>query len=284
MNTTVTATGMAVTASTPSNLLINNANGGTFANTVVADESYTGKLYPASSVAGTLFNAIENSGNYIGAGAGGVAEADTKFQKDSTQTGTKVVTMSGSNDGFWAQYTYSLKLSEAQAVPADVYLSNLVIYEAYVATASDTGVAADTYYTKSGQVYAAVTAGTDLTVGSTYYVKSGLCNAVRVLMNVASDANSAAKNLIYAVDGTAANAISSNVTADGTLFSTLSTTSVTPLASFTAGTSNANCFKVNDTAIDVLLKVWIEGQDADCVNANAGHTFDIQIAFSIAQG
>ncbi|MBO4309293.1 MAG: hypothetical protein J5885_05650 [Clostridia bacterium] len=283
MNTTVTATGMSVTATTPVNLLISNTSGGTFTNDVIADEAFgTGRLYPASSVAGTLFNAIENSGNYIGTnGAGGPAESTTKFQKDSSQGETAVVALANNTNGYWADFTYWLKLSEAQTSPADVFLSNLVIYRPYVAVSTDTGVAADTFYTKAGSVYTVVEAGTNLTEGQTYYKKDGVCKAVRVLLSVASDAASQAKSVIYATDGTAANAISSNVAADGTLFSTLSTTSVTPVASYNAGTANANCFKVNGTEIAVVLRVWIEGQDADCLNANAGQTFEIQVAFNV---
>ena len=280
MNTTVTATGMSVTATTPVNLLISATEAGTYANTASADESFgTAKLYPASSNDAKVFNAIMNSGNYINSGNGGAAENGvTKFQKTSNQADSGVVAMSGAANGYWVTYDFWVKLSEHQDAAEKVYLSDLHVAQTYVPAANHTVTAEEEnlYYSDIDCTTAVAVDGT-LTSGETYYMK-GITRAVRValLQGTASGTLKA----IYAKTGatTPVNAVTQSFAADDTAF-TGTTTSTTALTSYSY--VQANSVDVNDTPVQLTLVIWIEGQDAACVNANAGATVAIDFALSV---
>ena len=285
MNTTVEATGMQLTAVTPINLLIGDKETDTtpadFANTVVANETTTWgshKLFPASSADGVKFNAIKNTGNYIKNGLGGSADDDTVFQPTAN-----VTAISNSADGYWAVYTFQLKISEHQETPANVYLSTFKVY--HLVTGDGVAKSDGTYYTYADGVYTVVTAETTLTNGTPYYHLGGIANAVRGALFVgdaSGSAVSATKTAIYANTAEAAvDAVSATLNAETAYEDiydadgTTSTAAVIPADSI--------YFPVNDTPVEVELRVWIEGQDTDCVNANAGQSFKIDLAFSVKQ-
>lgn len=309
MNTTVEASGMQLTAVTPINLLINNDNSGDFKNSVLADEAYTGKLYPASSADGKKFNAIMNAGNYIGEGLGGVAVDNTTFQKSSSVAESKVVAMNGANDGYWAEYTFGLKLSQAQDDAATVYLSKINFYAKTTVAADAIGsteLAANPLYTYDDEtgVFTQVTVEGENKVpaGDNYYSKSnssiaGACRAAlytgatagakTTLINIYSNADDNA-NAVYgdiANDNTAYSSFKpGSITADSANVKTVSSVAPTTVTAGAGGNATAtNSFEVNDTAVHVTLVVWIEGQDAQCLNANAGQTLKVELAFSVAQ-
>lgn len=280
MNTTVTATGMSVTATTPVNLLISSTEAGTYSNTVAADETYTGKLYPASSADAMKFNAIMNSGNYIGTnGAGGAAEnGTTKFQKTSGQSESGVVAMSGSNDGYWAVYDFWVKLSQAQTDAELVYLSDLNVAQTVVGD-GNAKAGENTHYTDI-KCTTPVAENTTLTSGTTYYVK-GLTGAIRAAL-LLGDAATGTRLTTYAnAQATASvNAVIATYAANDSVFN-----SATDTASATCTTSYAYNssydFEVNGDPVQITLVVWIEGQDAACVNANAGATVAVDFALSV---
>ncbi len=299
MNTTVEATGMQLTAVTPINLLIGDkeTTPADFKNTVAANESFTGKLYPASSADAKLFNAIMNTGNYIGEGEGGVADNNTKFQKSSAQTGTKVIAMNGAGDGYWADYTFQLKLSEAQAAPVNVYLSTLKFYQKYTTPAEGSFTAGDNYANYYTIVNGAYTncgfegASDVLANSKEYFILGGIANACRAALFVgdvaggAIDLSTATMKALYSNAADTANAITTDVAADYTplndganpALTTAATASVVP------ADEAAYRFQVNDVAVNVLLRVWVEGQDTNCVNAVAGQQFAIQLGFQVHQ-
>ena len=71
--------------------------------------------------------------------------------------------------------------------------------------------------------------------------------------------------------------VTTAITENETLYSTIKASNNTVVASEVA--SDSHTFQVNGEDVFVTLVVWIEGQDADCINANAGQTFKIEVAF-----
>ena len=303
MNTTVTATGMQVKATTPANLLINNKTDGTgtWADTTAKDETDSGKLYPASSSDAVKFNAIYN-GSYLNNGKGGVAEADTKFLATSG-----VTAMSGSADGYYVVYDFALKLSEAQEDDATVYMSKLHILETASPKAYKEIVSYGTekangrnYYNRTGTspdfTYTAVESGSTLTLGTHYFKLVDLADAARVgvFYDTTGVGDSFALKGIYAINGasTTYEAISGDVT-DGTTYSALAAANKVAMSSsnvvFAAADGTITYADANKTIVNknattatlVKLVVWIEGQDASCININSGATFTVDVEFAI---
>lgn len=263
MNTTVEASGMQLTAVTPVNLLISEKTSGwtdaDWGNSVDFSGVSVGKLYPSSTDDAVNFNAITNSGNYIGSGAGGVAENSTAFQATSAVTASSAV---AAETGYYATYTFALKLSERQVNPAKVYLSNLTVTK----NAEDTN---------------------DLTPAVRFAVFSG--NAVDAL----------SLKRIYATNGAAASytAVGGSSIAEGTLYSAIdpgdkvtmtASDDADPLTNYrkaAASTGNitydeSDKIEVNETAVLVKVVIWVEGQDPACNNTVTGHGFDITFDFS----
>jgi hypothetical protein len=282
MNTTVEATGMQLTAVTPINLLIGDkeTNPAVFTNSVEADEEYTGKLYPASSADGKIFNAIVNTGNYIGTnGQGGAADTNTKFQKTSNQTSPTVVAMDDDASGYWAVYTFQLKLSEHQDLAKNVYLSTFKVY--HLVTGDGVAKSDGSYYTYAAGVYTAVPADTTLANGTPYFHLGGIATAVRGALFVgdaSGSAVSATKLAIYANNAGSTDAITQTFTESGQKYDGTSKTATAAIIP-----ANTTYFPVNDTAVNVELVVWIEGEDAACLNANAGQQFKIDLGFSVVE-
>lgn len=278
MNTTVTANGMELTATTPVNLLIKNSASGTYANIATADEDFgESKLYPSSTADGkTRFNAIVNSGNYINNGEGGVAEDDTKFQISSDQTGSEVIEITNSSNGYWATYTFALHLSEPQETPEDVYLSTLKFYTKY--TSDGTETSDGTAYSYVDGIFTAIDNGETIPSGN-YYKMNGIANAARCALYTGATEGSLTTLVgIYSnVADNTTKPVTTAITENETLYSTIKASNNTVVASEVA--SDSHTFQVNGEDVFVTLVVWIEGQDADCINANAGQTFKIEVAF-----
>ena len=45
----------------------------------------------------------------------------------------------------------------------------------------------------------------------------------------------------------------------------------------------ANASNAADRFVNITLVVWLEGQDGDCSNPNAGGAFDVALQFEIKQ-
>ena len=279
MNRTVQVIGMELEVTTPVNLLIKNSTSGTYANRVEADEDFgSHKLRPASTADGkTRFNAILNTGNYIGSGAGGVAEDDTMFLKSSDQASSSVVALTSSNDGYWAVYTFALHISEEQEEASEVFLSTLKFYSRFT---SDGTITSDgSYYTYADDTFTVVESGQTVPSG-TYYRANGIANAARCALYTGAT-EGALTTLIGIYSNVADNTtkpVSSEITTDGTTYGDIKANNNTVVASEVA--SDAHTFAVNIDDVFVTLVIWIEGQDIDCVNAFAGQTFKVDVAFS----
>jgi len=307
MNTTVEASGMQLTAVTPINLLINDDNNSTFANKATADENFgTGKLYPASTnpnvaYSNLVFNAIINSGNYINNGQGGVADPTTTFQKSSNQslgdgeTKPAMLVNDANNaaDGYWAVYTYQLKLSEKQTSAADVYLSSLNIYaQVKVAQYEVDSEHVTNYYTESAGVYTQLTAAAateshndkNYLPAGTYFTKGGIAAAARVALYVGAVTGSTdaeTYKATYANADDSAEAIVGTIGTYGKKYSELANADKATVNAIAPVDNASYYFKVNDEAVKVRLVVWVEGQDTDCDNAVAGQNFRIDLGFSV---
>lgn len=262
MNTTVEASGMQLTAVTPVNLLICETNSATesdWSNSIEfdVDQFGTGKLYPASTADATTFNAIENTGNYIGSGAGGVAENSTSFQA------TSVITNSGAIaenvDGYFAVYNFYIKLSEAQTGTTNVYLSNLNVVQ---------------------------TDGTGNIVPAVRFAVFANDTLKRIYAPNGADAS------YTAVSGSVSEGdLYSAIVAASQTTAMVSSTGAAPTNYRTAVangdiTENENDYIVlpaeSAAAVAIKVVVWIEGQDTHCNNNVTGNAFSIDFDFAIA--
>jgi hypothetical protein len=283
MNRTVKATGMSLTSTAPANLLISNSAKAVWGSTAASNEGYTGLLYPASTTNGSTFFAIADS-QILASGIGGVAGAETKFLKDSDQSGTKVVKISGANAGYWAEYTLYFKTTGSSNL--DVYLDSIDITSTYSTVTLAAGVdftnpSNQIYYVRTGAgttedpyVYTLQTSG--VSSATTYYTKNTIDDCVRVAI----------------FDGTTLIGIYDAGTQD----------TVDPVASV-GNTSDNDTYTLNgsDVKVDmsseaarqaakfvvaggevektIVVRVWIEGQNSKCVNSIAGQNFNVGLTF-----
>ena len=281
MNTTVNVVGMELTATVPTNLLIKNSTNGIYSNIVDADEDFgSNKLCPASSADGkTRFNAVVGV-NCIGSGAGGVAEDDTTFQLSSDQAGSTVVELSSSSNGYWATYTFALHISEEQEAPVSVYLSTLDFYTRH---ASDGAMVSDgACYSYDGTTFTVIDNGETIPQGA-FFKKDGIANASRCALYTGAT-EGALTTLVGIYSNVADNTtkpVSSAITVEDTTYASIKASNNTVVASEVAGSTHT--FDVNNSDVFVTLVVWLEGQDTDCVNVNAGQTFKIDVAFSVLE-
>lgn len=309
MNSEVTVSGMNLTASTPTNILVSSTENGAYSNSATADETFgTAKIFPASSNDGKVFNAIQPTNN-LNNGLGGDAVDGTTFQLTSDQTSTTVTKLANDADGYWVEYDYWLKLGQAQDTDVNVYLSQLHIKD--TADAIKYVKAAGTTYTKISDAAGIADEDVDTQVFSdaqcqnkfasvdafnnatTYYVKPLLATSARVAIYYTEPAGSQTKLDIYGIKDSDAsvNAVTAKVTEAGKKLSELGQNPTTDTAAKLADVdgkydkAEAETFtlKKDGSATKVEVFIWVEGQESHCINANAGATFEVDLAFAIKE-
>lgn len=165
---------------------------------------------------------------------------------DSTFVSTATPLTVGSNeDGYYMDYTVYLKMSDGSP-SAQVYLSGLTIQDS---------------------------------------TSTSLCNAVRVALiqtDVVLGESVTDTIAIYGVDeNDYTSPVYPIVSTSGTISdSTLQTETGAGTYSYREGYGVS---VTSSEAVELTVRVWVEGQDSDCKNANAGATFDISLTFSTAQ-
>ena len=254
MNTTVQVTGMSLTAVTPANLVVSK-DGSDWSNTIsISDQNSSGKLFPASTYDAVSFNAVTD-GNYIGSGAGGVAENSTAFQPTAS-----VAQLSSSaqatETGYWYEYSFKLKLSEEEAPDVNVYLSKLVIKDTSNNAATSNGTITD------------------------------IDGAVRVALFVDGTLKK-----IYANNKAADSydAIGENISVV-TEFSDLHPTTWDAGTNYIKADANGDIAETVDELFvvdgenvkNIKIVVWIEGQDPACKNSATGRSFSVDLDFSVS--
>lgn len=149
--------------------------------------------------------------------------------------------------------------------------SDVVFQSAPTAVSDDNGYYID--YKFYLQLTSAVSEDTNIYLSELTFTESTkvLNQAVRVALLNESNKLVA----IYAYDTDTAEAIA-ELDSDGTIKTLASTGAIKAgnnekVVTFTAG----------QTKTSVTLRLWIEGQDAQCVNENAGSTVNFQVAFSV---
>ncbi len=241
MNRTVTATGMQATAVSPINLLIKGADDTDFATSATVTSS--NPTLPLTPM--STVNPVDPATFY--AVVDGVINNGAGGKVEANGEGTFVTATNSSTVMYYVDYQFDLKLSSD--VPSDVPDKTKTI-EAYLSS---------------------------LTISGT----SELNNAVRVAVLEGNTLKG-----IYgveatdAVTGSAAKAIK---TVDGsqkcTEVAEVLTVAVNDESDYSYNANNA--FVVTATAKTITVRVWIEGQDDDCKNENAGKTFNISLKFAV---
>jgi hypothetical protein len=310
MNRTVSATGMSLTSTAPANLLITNgAETPTWGATVLSNETYTGKIFPASSADGLTFFAIAD-GQKIGAGdiggvvagTGSAVTGGVVFYKSSAAYSAtvpnapvnKLAQSDADATGYWAEYTLKLKTTGSSAL--NVYLSSIDITTTYTYTAVH--VAADTdlttYFTDTNGTAGTGTAGVG---GADVYTRTAntIDDCVRVsiydvthstlvgIYDAGTTKNSVnpITTVVYDDKGTAG-----DVSDDTFTSYTASTTDAAKITGTDANgfVSTDRTFVVSGSEVvtELRVRVWIEGQNSNCINSIAGQNFNIGLTFNIA--
>lgn len=248
MNRTVQATGISLTAAAPTNLVI-SSTGSTYAASALTDENYLGKLFPASTANGKDFWAIDD-GNVIDGGKGGPAEAGTIFKKE------KVGIMAPGEEkatGYYVDFDFYFKATAADETPLNIGVKKIT-----------------------------VNSGTD---------SGSLGNAVRIaIIPVENGDPDYSRVTIYAFDdGQDVKPIES-VNETGVFGKSVTDPRQEPVVEGDDKVYTTTAFEVtpstnieNATPTRVIIRVWIEGEHPDCVNANALDELDVQVDFYVIE-
>ena len=259
MNTTVEATGMQLTATTPVNVVISkNASNG-FSNSVEFDTT-SAWLLPASTDTSTInssgftFYAVRE-GQVIGSnGEGGqvtTGSEGTLFQDDLEITDDTA-------DGQGRQYL----------IVEDLYLKTTAGKISLVLESIDLGNT--TMETSSGTIDSAATVE-----ATTYEIKKALY--VALITDHAT--------YVYAVDGNndSVKGVAS-VQSGGTWTEAASARTLSEVNSTKIFTYNVAGQELGTTAEHVKVLVWLEGEDPDCVNAIGGLGLSLGLTFAYVNG
>ena len=257
MNRTVDASGMQISATTPTNLYIYNglkAEGGkSWAAAPSVAKIVEGKAITVASIT-TAMNAPTltpaSSSNY----------SDWYYITDATK---------GNISAGGSAFDGETKNPTAESVGKITY--------------SDTNITAIGGYVESGRLYLAMesktgdaTTGTvscTATISATNSEKAKMLNTVRILVKITEGSTtegSTSNTVLFSADGDKTTKPLTNQTTVGS--------AVTTTANATAANLQTG-FKMN-TVYTVDIFVWFEGQDSACVNANAIETSSYKVNLS----
>jgi len=249
MNRTVQATGISLTAAAPTNLVI-SSTGSTYAASASTDENYLGKLFPASTADGKDFWAIDD-GNVIAGGKGGPAEAGTIFKKEKVEI---MVQGDDKATGYYVDFDFYFKATAADETPLNIGVKKIT-----------------------------VNSGPD---------SDSLGNAVRIAI-IPVDENGDpdySQVTIYAFDdGEDVEPIES-VDETGVFEKSDTDPRQKPVGEGDDKVYTTTAFTVTPstdiedaTPTRVIIRVWIEGEHSDCVNANALDELAVQVDFYVIE-
>lgn len=304
MSREVQATGMELTAIAPTNLLISpDASDGSWDEVITIDEAYNGKLIPASSLDGVVMFATDSTKYKYNGAPDDTTEfttVDTAIATRAGMIGTDAVT---AKNGYYADYdlyikttgtedvkvALSAKLTGIASTPNDdlqpAFRMAILTDDGTVIPAAD-GNLGTTYNTTGLPSRYNVGGGTYFgaqtpAVGTATVALTGPIVEAAPAPNyagaTATSTLAAAGSKIY-VGASAANDTASYIVADiedddgeGPNTATAGTALFTVPGNTTAdGTNNYH----------LIVRVWIEGQDSACINANAnGDTAALTVGF-----
>lgn len=251
MSRTVTATDMTLEAVAPTNLLIANAETGTYGETAKVAANYENALiYPASSVNGTKFYAAEE----IKSTMGGKPDATTVFTDVSDKA------MAKDTDGYYADFNFWLKTDGGKDV--DVAINDVAC------TIKNNSTVTDGKPDITKAVRFAILDGT----GAAFTTEPANTGVTKATNNLYSFPETGAVAYFEGLKGP----IATNAEASkATNFEGQENTIVNNYGSlFTCGKDG--------TPVKVTIRVWIEGQDAKCITDNAKCNFTIEVGFKDA--
>lgn len=299
MSKTVTASGIQLTVIAPINLLISNAVNGTYAETTTLTSNFgTGKLIPASTTSALdFYHADQIKTTDLGA-----PSATTTF----TQSNTPVAM---NTDGYYVDFKLWLKTTGEDDVNVTVSQLLSTITTAMTTYVIDSTIT-DTTSLQSktqGSVFTfAPGVGTDYAGGV-----QGVATAVPTVASATYDANTryyklgvsvtdatrfaildgagtavittptAAPNVIYGEDvdyfaGITGPISAANAAAPATGYIGTSVTANSTNALFTCTGGTAG---IDNTPTAITVRVWFEGQDAECISDVANTSFAMTIGF-----
>jgi len=243
MSRTVTASGISLTAIAPTNLLISDEENGTYAEEAIITTSFgSAKLIPASSVEGLNFFAPRA----ILGEDDGAPRASTYFDDVSD----KPIIATPATDGYYADFKLWLKTTGED----DVEVTVSRILSAVTSGAVDPDI--------TGAVRFAILNedGDGLIVAlskNTYGLTTGGTTNVSWFNTVVGPI------AVEGIGGFAGVNIDADINSSNTLFTVLGGPD---------GEDNA--------PIGITVRVWIEGQDDDCISDAAAAVFNMVIGFS----
>jgi len=271
MSRTVTATGITLNAIAPTNLLISNAVDGTYLETAAVTETFgTAKLIPASSVDGIKFfapRALKFAND-------GAPDATTYFDDVSLIP----IVADPITDGYYADFKFWLKTTGED--PVDVTVSQILsaITDNELTTATGISRAARFAILKGN--------GTAL---------DGAPSNTYGLLTATDDTNPAS-NVDWFTDVGPADALLSttgpivsfdaatNIRTEKLAVDALNLPETMPETYMTLNSDNKLFTVPADGAegspFAITIRVWIEGQDAECITSETPADFNIKVGFS----
>jgi hypothetical protein len=254
MNTTVEATGMQLTATTPVNVVISNELNGTYTN-AIEFSTQTRNLFPVSTVNANInsdgtyeFFAVKE-GQVIGSnGIGGLSNADTEFNSSA------ITTTSADNHNYLIKEDIYLKTTGGKVALKleEIQLGNTDLLDI-----------------NSGAIASEANEGANKLADAIYVA---LCTKNGVFIYQAGDSEA-----VYGV--------SEVVASDGKYYHgdlvqySFSEVNDTPIFD-TATNGGAAGEELGTSAEKVTVLVWLEGEDPDCLNAIGGLGLSIGLKFA----
>lgn len=249
LSRTVTATGITLTITAPNNLVIANTVDGTYSHTATKDEDFgTGRLYAASSLTGAEGSFFAASQRIAESGA---PTADTLFL-----TGTEVTPVALDTDGYYADFSFWIKTSGLNNV--GVTISHLTTGE-HPSTVSDVAATPPTSLSEAVRVAVLRPDGTLFDA-----------NTENVYAFGNADYFAGINGPIATLAGSGWQGVADTHLVDG-----LTTPPYDAIFTVLGGPDDSA-----NPPIEILVRVWIEGQDRDCISSNAKATFNLQLSFS----
>lgn len=266
MNSAVTANGMQLTVVAPDNLLISaTGTADTYNASATSDEvTTTAVLTHASSVDGVTFFYTDvvdpEEGTSYGTYTGGIADFKT--------AGTAGAIAGVADSVAYFDFTFWVKTTGATAVDCAVSDINIT-------TTAEAGV-------ENADIINAVRfAVLDATTTPAAFTSANVAASVTTYQAVFGTPYTA---LGEPIEYSAHNQIGEDNTVFYKAISSIATTVETAATQFnpTAAIFTVPASTATTNYIPIVIRVWVEGQDADCINANGGDVFDVEVEFSIA--
>ena len=286
MSRTVTAEGLNLTAIAPTNIFISSADPGvegfdatnSWSSSATLTAITGAKLIPASSINGVKFIAAKDIAISVPDASTQLYDVSTKVKAyGNTNTYEPYVAKTGV-DGYYADFPLWFKTSGEDAVDMTISLGltsiddttkiggavRFAILNEKILDETDTANTGAEIITGTPSVIYGISKNV-----STIDYLGGLTGPLNTVgVAGANYVGLAEKAPVYNADGTL------NIAGDtGTTYYENLTTKIFTVPAQTEGTAG-------DEYVKIIVRVWVEGQDTQCVSTNASTAFNLTVGFS----